>query len=144
MSTRLSPHVQRVLAGCEAHWDAHKSDCIGFVKAVASDLAISISGNGDGITEYLCGLPAQNNDGLTASLWAEQDTLVIAGLKGAVHLLPRTHGHVVIVVPGKLVHGKYALAYWGMLGSKSKKRTPLNWAWNHKIATELSLAPSPI
>lgn len=144
MTITLSVQAQRVIHCCETHWQKHKSDCSGFVKAVANDLSIPLSGNADDITDYLLGLPTQTTDGATASRWAAQDNLVIAGLKGSEHLPPRQHGHVVIVVPGELAHGKYPVAYWGTLGSEGKKRTPLNWAWNHNDRDRLVFAAIPL
>ncbi len=35
------------------------------------------------------------------------------------------HGHVVVLVPGPLSHGKYPTAYWGSLGGVPKKYTTL-------------------
>ncbi|MET1257375.1 hypothetical protein [Aliikangiella maris] len=52
--------------------------------------------------------------------------LVIVGLKA------QPHGHVAIVVPGPLAHGKYPTAYWGSLGGVPKKNTTINWSWNKK------------
>jgi hypothetical protein len=144
MNTPLSVQAQRVIACCETHWQAHKSDCSGFVKAVANDLTIALSGNADDITDYLRGLPNQTTDGAAASSWSEHDKLVIACLKGSEHTPPRLHGHVVIVVPGELAHGKYPVAYWGTLGGEGKKRKPLNWAWNHNDRDRILFAAIPL
>lgn len=144
MNVKLSSNAHRVVICCETHWLAHKSDCSGFVRAVANDLSISLAGNADEITEYLRNLPDQTTDGATASHWAEQNKLVIAGLKGSDHLPRRQHGHVAIVVPGELAHQKYPIAYWGTLGSEGKKRTPLNWAWNHNDRDRIIFAAIPL
>ena len=37
------PDPDRVRDACEANFEAHQRDCSGFVKAVATDLGVSIS-----------------------------------------------------------------------------------------------------
>jgi hypothetical protein len=50
----MSP--QQVVSICEANWEAHKSDCSGFVKAVSAALGITTfnpDDNADSIMEKL-------------------------------------------------------------------------------------------
>jgi hypothetical protein len=135
MSLDRGSHVladgQQVINSCEAHWDAFQSDCSGFVKAVAGDFGIVLTGQADDIVDQInTGDWQQLADGAAAEAKAEAGFLVIAGLKGADQTPPREHGHVVVVVQGPLAFGKYPTAYWGTLGGVGKKNTTLNYAWN--------------
>ena len=127
----MDPKAQQVIDACEANWDANKSDCNAFVRAVADAIGITIpAGDADSIVDWLTNQgwdsPA---DGPAAAQKAQTGQLVIGGLKGADHTPPRAHGHVVVVVAGLLAQGKYPTAYWGSLGSVGKKNTTLNFAW---------------
>lgn len=116
----------RVVAACEADWEAHKSDCSGFVRAVAADLGVTLHGLANTITDRIQKAPwTVLKSGKEAAQQASKG-LVIGGLKAS------RHGHVVVVVPGPLAHGKYPTAYWGHLGGVGRKNTTINWAWNHK------------
>lgn len=46
---------QKVINSCEAHWDAFRSDCSGFVKAVAADFGITLTGQADDIVDQIQG-----------------------------------------------------------------------------------------
>ena len=122
---------QKVRAACEAEWDANKSDCSAFVRAVASRIGASVSGNADEITSSLTAGGPWNKliDGPAAASAAHQGLLVVAGLKGADEASPSQHGHVVVVVDGPLNRGKYPRAYWGRLGGVGAKDQTINWAW---------------
>src|SRR6266446_9467 len=92
----------KVVAACEKHWDQFKSDCSGFVKAVAQDCGILLTGQANDIVDQIQKLPWQVlKDGAAvgheASVKANAG-LVIAGLKDT------PSGHVAIVVPGPLAH----------------------------------------
>ena len=124
-----------VREACEQHWDANKSDCNKFVKAVASALGVALPGDldADGIVAHV-GASADYTkleDGADAKSKAEAGKLVIAGLKGADHDPPRAHGHVVVVVDGELdpTHKKYPHAYWGTLNGVGEKDKTVNFAW---------------
>jgi hypothetical protein len=121
-----------VIAICEAEWDGHKSDCSGFVKAVAQRLEVNLTGLADDIVTQISAPPwSPIEDGVTACREAEEGKLVLAGLKGADQSVPNTHGHVVVVVKGRpLAHDQYPFAYWGRLNGVGHKNTTLNWAWN--------------
>jgi hypothetical protein len=43
----------KILRACEKHWDAHKDDCSGFVKAVAAELGIALTGQANDIYEQI-------------------------------------------------------------------------------------------
>ncbi|GBQ93920.1 hypothetical protein AA23498_1873 [Acetobacter nitrogenifigens DSM 23921 = NBRC 105050] len=114
-----------IIAIAEKRWEAHKSDCSGFVRAVAKDLGVPMTGlanqlvdawRQDGMWTKL------NHDHARASLLSAQGYLVVAGLQES------GHGHVVIVIPGKSNHGD-AMGYWGRLGGTGYKNKGLNFAW---------------
>ncbi|TRX74230.1 NlpC/P60 family protein [Pseudomonas mangiferae] len=117
--------AQKIIALCETHWAAHKRDCSGFVKSVADELGIPLSGQANAMVDQIQRAPWKVlANGREAQRHAALGDLVIAGLKA------NPHGHVVIVVDGPLSQGKYPTAYWGSLGGVGKKNTTLNWSWN--------------
>jgi hypothetical protein len=114
-----------VVAACKANWEAHKSDCSGFAKAVATDIGVSLSGMANDIVDEIQQLPwTTTMDGVEAAKQAEAGLFVIGGLK------EEGHGHVVVITPGPLNRDKYPTAYWGRLGSVGMENTTINWAWN--------------
>ena len=122
--------AQDIIDACEAEWDAHKSDCSGFAKAVAARLGVTLTGMADDIVGEIAVAPwSPIADGPTAAAQAAQGRLVLAALNGADQQVPDAHGHVVVVVQGALAHGLYPTAYWGQLGGVGKKDMTLNWAW---------------
>jgi hypothetical protein len=116
---------QKIIDTCEADFDAHTSDCSGFLKAVASDLGIALTGMADDIVDEIQVAPwIPLADGVAAKAQADLGFFVVGGLKDT------PHGHVVVVVQGPLAHEKYPTAYWGRLGATGMKNTTINWAWN--------------
>lgn len=126
--------AQDIVSACEAVWDANKSDCNMFVRAVAGVLGVHIAaGNADAIINALLGpIWTRLSDGTAAKQAADTGDFVLAGLKAAKHNPPRANGHVAIVVMGPLdsTHNKYPTAYWGSLGSVGRKNSTLNYSWN--------------
>src|SRR6516164_2166078 len=108
----VPPPPSPIAAVCEADWDAHKNDCSGFVKAVATDLGIVLTGMANDIVDEIASAPwtSLNSDGVAAKQKAEAGFFVVAGLKDT------PHGHVVVITPGPLAHDKYPTGYWGRLG----------------------------
>lgn len=116
-----------VVSACEANWEAHKSDCSGFAKAVAHALGMTLTGMANDIVDQIQSSPwTLAMDGVDAKQKAEAGMFVIGGLKET------GHGHVVVVTPGPLAHEKYPTAYWGRLGSVGAKNTTINWAWDQQ------------
>ena len=116
---------QTIINACQADFAAHKSDCSGFVKAVASDLGITLTGMANDIVDEIQTAPwTELADGVAAKAQADLGFFVVGGLKET------PHGHVVVVVTGPLARGKYPTAYWGRLGGIGMKNTTINWAWN--------------
>jgi hypothetical protein len=129
---------QQIIAVCEANWEAHKSDCSGFVKAVSSALGVTTFHPDDNADSIVDKLRAGNDwtalgvgKGPAAKAQADAGLLVVAGLKGAEQVQPDPHGHVVVVVTGPLdpTHGQYPFAYWGRLGGVGAKNQSINFAW---------------
>jgi hypothetical protein len=123
VETKLRP----VVAACEKHWESHKSDCSGFVKAVAAELGVALTGQANDILKSLANPPWRGlADGAEAQSKAAQGYLVLGGLEAS------TNGHVVVVVPGVLNRGKYPSAYWGSLGTVGRKNTTINLSWTER------------
>jgi hypothetical protein len=117
--------VMSVATVCEARWDKYFDDCSGFVKAVAADLGVTIDGQANDIVDAMQKFPWKRAaSGADAALKASMGYLVLGGLKAA------GNGHVVVIVPGVVLEGKYPTAYWGSLNSIGKKNTTINWSWS--------------
>jgi hypothetical protein len=100
----LENRVQKILSLCEKHWVKYQKDCSGFVKAVASEIGITITGQANDIVDQLSGLGwSRCKNGIDARQKALEGNFVLGGLKSA------PHGHVVIVVRGPLAHGNIRL-----------------------------------
>lgn len=111
---------------CESDWAAYKGDCSGFVKAVAADLGIQLTGLANDIVDQIGRSPwvSLKKDGVAAKSRADAGFFVIGGLKVA-----GGHGHVVVITPGPLAFSKYPTGYWGRLDGTGKKNTTINFAW---------------
>ena len=114
---------EKIIACCEAHWEAYKSDCSCFVKAVAHELGANLVGVTNEISEFIQQLPKISSDGMTATSWANEEKLVVAGLKGQDHQPPRSHGHHVTVVAGPLAHNQYPSLFWKQVGFNGAKKS---------------------
>lgn len=122
--------ANKIVEACDKHWEAYKADCSGFVRAVAAEVKVALSGDANTIVSAIQGAGwTKLADGADAAAKAQAGQLVIAGLKGSDQTPPAAHGHVVVVVPGPLASGKYPSAYWGSLGRSGRKNTTLNWSW---------------
>jgi hypothetical protein len=110
---------------CEQDWDAWKSDCSGFLKAVAGDVGVTLTGQADAIIDQMGLLPwlQFENDAEKAVLYAGMGYLAVAGLKAS------PNGHVVVIMPGSA--NPYPTGYWGKLNGVGRKNTTINWAWTH-------------
>lgn len=128
------PDANNIVVACEKYWEQYKNDCSGFVKAVALEMGIALTGQANDIVDRIGGAPwVPLANGVEAAAKSGSG-LVVAGLKD------NPHGHVVIVVPGPLAHNAYPSAYWGQLGGVGKKNTTLNWAWNTADRDRVSYA----
>ena len=124
---------QRVRSACEAEWEANKSDCSAFVRAVATQLGAAIPGNAnaDAIVQEMRsgGHWEKLADGPAAAAAARNGRFVVCGLKGSEQAVADVHGHVAVIVDGALNRDKYPHAYWGRYGGVGAKDQTINWAW---------------
>jgi len=122
---KIAKKSEKIVQLCEVYWDKHKKNCSGYVKNIAKDLGITLTGQANDIVEQIQKAPwIVLKSGVEAKFKAESGMFVVAGLKA------NHHGHIVIVTPGPLSHGKYPTAYWGSLGGVPKKNTTINWSWS--------------
>jgi hypothetical protein len=129
----------KIVEACEQHWGTWKGDCSGFVKAVAAEVGIILTGQANDIVTQIQNEPWNTlADGVEAKMQAEEGLLVIGGLQ------ERDHGHVVVVVPGELNRGQYPTAYWGRLGGEGKKNSTINWSWKASDRDKVIYASCPI
>jgi hypothetical protein len=126
----LDSQAQEIIKECERDFEAYKSDCSGFVKAVATKFGVDLTGQADSIVDQIQSAGWTTiSDGVNAKEKADDGWLVIGGLKSVDHNPPRNNGHVVIVVSGPLANGKYPTGYWGTLGGVGRKNSTINYAW---------------
>ncbi len=127
ISQKIPSESIDIINACEKHWNIHKDNCSGFVKAVAGELNIELSGQANDIVDKIQNPPWKIlPDGIEANRKATEGKLVIAGRKESVN------GHVVVVVSNngkELSNGKYPYAYWGQLNAIGKKGETINYAW---------------
>ncbi len=129
-----------VIAAAEREWSSHRSDCSGFVRAVAQDLGIPLGGLANHLVDMWNSDPGWiklGHDHQRASLLAAQGYLVVAGRKET------AHGHVVIIVPGTSAHGD-AVGYWGRLGGIGEKHKGLGFAWKRSDLSTVQYFAIPI
>lgn len=132
---KLNMSIQSIINSCEQHWNNYKDDCSGFVKAVATDLGITLTGQADDIVNQIqSGNWSPINDPVEAEKQAENGYLVIAGIKAADYVPPQVNGHVVVVVSGGLVPSgngqSYPHGYWGQLHGIGKRNQSISYAFN--------------
>lgn len=129
----MSP--EQIVAVCESEWEANKTDCNHFVKAVAGELGVTLFGpndNADAIINKLATAAGWN--ALATRTVAEADAdagwFIIAGLRSTEFIPPRTHGHVVVVVQGDDPnHPGFPMAYWGTLGAVGRRNASIRYAF---------------
>jgi len=128
----LASKAQEIIDECEAKFEANKSDCNAFVKAVANKFSVNLTGQADSIVDQIRGVgwTQLNHDGVKAKEKADNGWLVVAGLKSSDNVPPQNNGHVAIIVSGGLDHQKYPTGFWGKLGGVGEKNKTINYAWN--------------
>lgn len=123
------------------------SDCSKFVKSVAEEFSIKLTGTANEIFEQLVPdngwtvLGEDESAGKRAAAAAAKGDFVIGARKENVN------GHVVIVVQGSpLAHGKYPFAYWGKLNDPDNAgiNNTVNWAWNQASRDSVKYASRSI
>jgi hypothetical protein len=126
---------QHIIDVCEADWDANKTDCNHFVKAVADDLGVTLFDSGDDADAILNKLSSATGwsvipDRAKVEAQAGTGQFIIAGLRSSEFQPPRAHGHVVVVVAGDdSSHPGFPMAYWGTLGGVGKKNSSIRNAF---------------
>jgi hypothetical protein len=132
----------RVTAACDVYFEAHKGDCSGFARAVATSLGVPLDGLADDIVNTIRGGGSWTpiHDGVAAAAAIRAGKFVIAGLKGGEQANPDPHGHVVVVVDGPLARGAYPSAYWGSLGGTPGRDQTINFAWTADDRDRVSYA----
>lgn len=131
----MSSNAEKINKLCEKHWGFYKNDCSGFVKAVAKDLNVMLTGQANDIVDQIQKKPwIVLKDGKEADKDARLGKFVIGGLKAT------GNGHVVVVVPGVLAHGKYPTAYWGSIAGLGRKKTTINYSWRVSVRDEVIYA----
>lgn len=132
----VSSGQKKIIEACEKHWNAHKSDCSGFAKAVAKELSIELPNvKADPIIAWI-------SEWSRASWWkigspkeagtlAEEGYFVLACLTTADS--GDTNGHVAVVTSGyKPAHGKHPRGYWGAYKSVGEKNATMNYSFDMK------------
>lgn len=135
----------QIIQVCRDQWPGQKSNCSGFVEAVAKQLGVTLSGLADEIYTEIQGdgwtaIP----DGIAAKAAADSGLFVIAALSGDQEVPAQEHGHVCVVVSGPLdsVHEKYPTGFWGQLGGVGSEMQTLNYAWNADSRDLVEMRPS--
>jgi hypothetical protein len=112
-----------VIAACERCWDDYQEKSAGFVKAVAREFGIRLTGTPNEIIDQIRQEPWTVILSSRDAAAKAETALVLAGLKD------KEEGMVVVVVPGPLALQRYPSAYWGQAGG-GRKRSTLNLAWD--------------
>lgn len=128
----LSTGQERIIKACEKHWNAHRSNCSGFVKAVAKEIDILFPHpemNANQIIDYISSWSTGSwweiGSSKEAGTRADEGYFVLACLKS------EPNGHVAIVTSGhQPAHDKYPRGYWGSLNSVGKKNETMNYSFN--------------
>jgi hypothetical protein len=132
----------------EKHFEANKSDCNKFLKAVAKELGIHDFQDGqdaDKIIEFLERPP----EGWTklgqgkhaeAHAKAKDGSFVVAAMKSTD--MNKSEGHVAVVTAGDLVHSAmdsidYPRGYWGVLNGTGKQCEGMNYSFPPERKTKL-------
>jgi hypothetical protein len=98
---------QQIIDACNAVWEANKSNCSGFVRAVASPLGVTLFDDGDDADSIVDKLTSAPDWGAlpdlpTVEANASAGWFIIAGMKSTEFATPRANGHVIVVVQGML------------------------------------------
>ena len=131
MESLITSNAADIINECESQFEANKSDCSGFAKAVAAAFSINFTGQADNIVSQIQGTGwTLLANGMEAKQKADNGWFVVAGLKSTDNVPPQANGHVAIIVSGPIAQQKYPSGYWGRLGGVGEKNKTINWAWN--------------
>jgi len=113
----------RIIAACTKHWPGQTHDCSGFVRAVAADLGVTLTGQANQIYDQIHQRPwtaigTGNNTTAVAGLSAAEGNFVVGASRGA------DNGHVAIIVDYQNAFASYpaderntAIGFWGSMRS---------------------------
>lgn len=130
---------QALVQACKDSWDdsnltgvPNSTNCSGFVRSVAGRLnKLIVGGQADDLVSYMVNNWQAVASGTDAAALAQQGVLVVAGLKSSDHTPARNNGHVAVIVPGPLYHGKYPCCWCGSSGSaQSQGDKSVGEVWN--------------
>ena len=140
----------RVIAACTKRWSDNKGDCSAFVRAVAHDLGLDLSGNANSIYSQITASPWNRigigTDAATvAGVTAGEGNLVIGAKKD------QPNGHVAVVVDYRNAFASYspldrnkAVAFWGSLNSVGHEYTRITLSWTATDLKDVLFAYRPI
>jgi len=140
----------RVIAACTRHWPDNKGDCSAFVKAVAHELTLDLTGQANDIYDQISKSPwtkigIGGNAATIAGVTAGEGNLVIAAKKD------QPNGHVAVVVDYRNAFDSYkpvdrdkAVAFWGNLGSVGQEYMRITKSWTASELNEVLYAYRPI
>jgi hypothetical protein len=136
----------RVIGACTKHWPANNGDCSAFVRAVAHDLRLEVTGNANSIYDQISVAPwariGIGTDAATiAGVSAGEGKLVIAARPA------QPNGHVAIIVDYRNAFDSYiavdrnkAVAFWGSLNSVGQDYTRITRSWTASDLTQVLFA----
>ena len=132
-----------IAKACEKHWNAHKDNCSGFVKAVAAEIGIFLPDKqANEIIDYISPWAMASwwkiGSPKDAGLLAEEGYFVLACLESKQITLPSGNGHVAVVTSGyRAGKGNSPRGYWGAHKSVGKKNATMNYSFStadiHKV-----------
>lgn len=140
--------AKKVVKSCEGQFDAHKTDCNKFLKAVANELGIHDFKDGDdadAMIDFLEASPSgwtKLGTGKHSKAHEEADTgaFVVAGMKSTD--MKKVNGHVSVITSGPMVASAgdktdYPRGFWGQLGGEGKKCEGMNYSFPAERKTGL-------
>jgi hypothetical protein len=126
----------RIIAACTRRWPFNQGDCSAFVRAVAGDCGVVLSGNANAIYEQIASGPwvrigVGASAASVAGVTAGEGRLVIAARQD------QPHGHVAVVVDYRNAFDSYsaidrrkAVAFWGSLNFVGAEYTRITKSWS--------------
>ena len=123
----------RIAKACEKHWNAHKANCSGFVKAVAVEIGIFLP------NEQANPIIKHISEWTRASWWKigspkEAGVLAEEGYFVLACLTLEPNGHVAVVTSGyKAGKGIYPRGYWGTYQAVGKKNETMNYSFRMEL-----------
>jgi hypothetical protein len=140
----------RVIAACTRHWPDNKGDCSAFVKAVAHDVGLDVTGQANNIYDLIAESPwirigIGDSVATVAGVTAGEGNLVIAAKKD------QPNGHVAIVVDYRNAFDSYkpvdrdkAVALRGSLHSVGQEYMRITQSWKASDLKQVLYAYRPI